>query len=167
LAIIGDQFATFQRFQEHIMTRGLAWLVFLAIFIGLAWAGWDEFQKLQAYERWAADFDRAKYDIRAILGQKGQQLTWGKPSRQGIKDSQTILLSAVSTVQLLINGEVADPLNPPAGKQIELELLCENQENCKIPFTDSEIAIKWGQVLTIDLQKTATNEIHTEIFTET
>jgi hypothetical protein len=149
------------------MARGLAWLVFLAIFIGLAWAGWDEFQKLQAYERWAADFDRAKYDIRAILGQKGQQLTWGKPSRQGIKDSQTILLSAVSAVQLLIDGEISDPLNPPAGKQIELELLCENQENCKIPFTDSEIAIKWGQALTIDLQKIATNEIHTEIFTET
>jgi hypothetical protein len=152
------------------MARGLAWLVFLAIFIGLAGAGWDEFQKLQAYERWAADFDRAKYDIRAILGQKagqkGQQLTWGKPSRQGIKDPQSILLSEVSAVQLLINGEIADPLNPPAGKQIELELLCENQDNCKIPFTDSAIAIKWGQALTIELQKTATNEICTEIFTE-
>ena len=141
------------------MARGLAWLVFLAIFMGLAWAGWDEFQKLQAYERWATDFDRAKYDIRAILGQKGQQLTWGKPSRQGIRDSQSILLSTVSAVQLLINGEIADPLDPPAGKQIELELLCKDQENCKIPFTDSEIAIKWGQALTIDLQNTVTNEI--------
>jgi hypothetical protein len=161
LAIIGGQFATFQLFQEHKMARGLAWLVFLAIFTGLAWAGWDEFQKLQAYERWAADFDRAKYDIRAILGQKGSQLTWGKPSRQGIKDSQTILLSAVSAVQLLINDEIADPLNPPSGKQIELELLCENQENCKIPFTDIDIAIRWGQALTIELQKTATNEIRT------
>ncbi len=144
------------------MARGLAWLVFLAIFIGLAWAGWDEFQKLQAYERWAVDFDRAKYDIRAILGQKGQQLTWGKPSRQGIKNSQSISLLAVSAVQLLINGEVADPLDPPAGKQIELELLCENQENCKIPFTDSEIAIKWGQALTLDLQTKATKEIFSE-----
>lgn len=148
------------------MARGLAWLVFLAIFIGLAGAGWDEFQKLQAYERWAADFDRAKYDIRAILGQKGSQLTWGKPSRQGIKDPQSILLSTVSAVQLLVNGEIADPLNPPAGKQIELEFLCENQENCKIPFTDSDIAIKWGQALTIDIQNIATNKIHTEIFTE-
>jgi hypothetical protein len=141
------------------MARGLAWLVLLAIFIGLAGAGWDEFQKLQAYERWAIDFDRAKYDIRAILGQKDQQLTWGKPSRQGIKDPQTILLSAVSAVQLLINGETADPLNPTTGKQIELELLCDQQENCKIPFTDSEIAIKWGQALTIDLQTRATNQI--------
>ncbi len=144
------------------MARGLAWLVFLAIFIGLAWVGWDEFQKLQAYERWAVDFDRAKYDIRAILGQKGQQLTWGKPSRRGIKDPQSILLSTVSAVQLLINGEIADPLDPPDGKQIELELLCENQENCKIPFTDSAIAIKWGQALTIDLQNNATNEICSE-----
>jgi hypothetical protein len=159
LAINSSQFSAFL---GEKMARGLAWLVFLAIFIGLAGAGWDEFRKLQAYERWATDFDRAKYDIRAILGQKGQQLTWGKPSRQGIKDSQTILLSAVSAVQLLINGEVADPLNPPAGKQIELELLCENQENCKIPFTDSAIAIRWGQALTIDLQNIAPNEICSE-----
>lgn len=135
----------------------------MAIFIGLAWAGWDEFQKLQAYERWAVDFDRAKYDIYAILGQKGQQLTWGKPSRQGIKNSQSILLSTVSAVQLLVNGKVADPLNPPAGKKIELELLCENQENCKIPFTDSDMAIKWGQALTVELHNIATKEIFTEI----
>jgi hypothetical protein len=148
------------------VARGLAWLVFLAIFVALAWAGWDEFQKLQAYERWAVDFDRAKYDIRAVLGQKreekGQQLTWGKPSRQGIKEPQNIWLSEVSAVQLLINGEIADPLNPPAGKRIELELLCANQENCRIPFTDSEIAIKWGQALTIDLQTKAANEICSE-----
>jgi hypothetical protein len=141
------------------MARGLAWLVFLAIFIGLAYAGWSEFQKLQAYERWAADFDRAKYDIRAILGQKGQQLTWGKPTRQGIATPQTITLDQVSAIQLLVNGSVADPLNPPSGKNIELEFLCENQENCKIPFTDLEIAIKWGQALTLDLSAPSTPEI--------
>jgi hypothetical protein len=141
------------------MARGLAWLVFLAIFIGLAYAGWSEFQNLQAYERWAADFDRAKYDIRAILGQKDQQLTWGKPSRQGIATPQTITLDKVSAIQLLVNGTVADPLNPPQGKNIELELLCENQENCKIPFTDLEIAIKWGQALTLDLLTPSTPEI--------
>jgi hypothetical protein len=141
------------------MARGLAWLVFLAIFAGLAYAGWSEFQKLQAYERWAADFDRAKYDICAILGQKGQQLTWGKPSRQGVQDPQTISLDAVSAIRLLINGVVADPLNSKQGKTIELELLCENQENCKIPFTDLEIAIKWGQALTLDLPAQSTSEI--------
>jgi hypothetical protein len=141
------------------MARGLAWLGFLAIFIGLAWAGWSEFQKLQAYERWAAEFDRAKYDIRAILGQKGQQLTWGKPSRQGIMAAQTISLTAVSAIQLLVNGIIADPLNPPQGKNVELELLCENQENPKIPFTDLEIAIKWGQALTLDLPNQSNPEI--------
>ena len=145
------------------MARGLAWLVFLAIFIGLAWAGWDEFQKLQAYERWAVDFDRAKYDIRAILGQKGSQLTWGKPSRSGIKDPQTISLVAVSAVRLLIDGENADPLNPPPGKLVELELLCEDQENPKISFTDTAIAVKWGQAITKDLQSTAKSKSDTEI----
>jgi hypothetical protein len=141
------------------MARGLAWLVFLAIFSGLAYAGWSEFQKLQAYERWAAEFDRAKYDIRAVLGQKGQQLTWGKPSRQGIAAPQTISLTAVSAIQLLVNGLVADPLNPPQGKNVELELLCENQENPKIPFTDLDIAIKWGQALTLDLPNQSIPEI--------
>ncbi len=53
------------------MTRGLIWLPLLAIFIGLAWAGWNEYQKLEAYRAWAEQFDRAKYDIYAVLGQKG------------------------------------------------------------------------------------------------
>jgi hypothetical protein len=141
------------------MARGLAWLVFLAIFIGLAWAGWDEFQKLQAYERWATDFDRAKYDISAILGQKGHQLTWGQPSRQGIKNPQTISLEKVNAVRLLINGENSDPLNPPPGKLVALELLCEDQENLQIPFTDTEIAVKWGQAITQNLQTKTTTEI--------
>jgi hypothetical protein len=145
------------------MARGLAWLVFLAIFIGLAWAGWDEFQKLQAYERWAADFDRAKYDISAILGQKGSQLIWGKPSRSGIKDPQTICLTAVSEVRLLVNGVTADPLNPPPGKSVELQLLCENQENPQISFTDTAIAVKWGQALTKYLQSTAKSKSDNEI----
>jgi hypothetical protein len=145
--------------KESNMARGLAWLVFLAIFIGLAWAGWDEFQKLQAYERWATEFDRAKYDISAILGQKGQQLTWGKPSRQGIKEAQTIALSKIQEIRLLVNNETADPLNPPKGKLVELELLCQDQANPKIPFTDIEIAIKWGQALTKDLQTQSKSEI--------
>ncbi|MCF3606421.1 hypothetical protein L2E81_07160 [Planktothrix agardhii 1033] len=35
------------------MERGLLWLPLLAIFIGLAWSGWNEYQKLEAYQAWA------------------------------------------------------------------------------------------------------------------
>jgi hypothetical protein len=48
----------------------LLWFPLLAVFIGLAWAGWNEFQKLEVYKSWAAQFDRAKFDIYAVLGQK-------------------------------------------------------------------------------------------------
>ena len=53
------------------------------MFIGLAWAGWNEYNKLEAYKVWAQSFERAKYDIYAALGQQGDVLTWGVPTRQG------------------------------------------------------------------------------------
>jgi hypothetical protein len=135
------------------MERGLPWLVFLAIFIGLAIAGWNEFQKLQAYEAWAADFDRAKYDIKSVLGQKGDRLVWGQPSRTQPQNLQEISLISVTEVRLLVKGVVADPLAPPRGGNVELELLSAEQPAVRIPFTDVDLAVRWGQALTRDLPK--------------
>ena len=50
------------------MERGLLWLPLLAVFFWLAWSGWNEYQKVEAYRRWAADYDKAKYDLYAVLG---------------------------------------------------------------------------------------------------
>ena len=45
------------------MERGLLWLPLLGIFIWLSWAGWNEYQKLEAYRAWAESFEKSKYDI--------------------------------------------------------------------------------------------------------
>jgi hypothetical protein len=137
------------------MERGLPWLVFLAAFIGLAIAGWHEYQKIQAYEAWAASFDRAKYDIKSVLGQKGDRLVWGQPSRTRPQNLQEISLASVREVRLLVKGVVVDPLDPPRGGKVELELLREAQPAVRIPFTDVELAVRWGQALTLDLPKNA------------
>ena len=39
------------------MERGLLWLPLLGVFIWLSWAGWNEYQKLEAYRAWAESFE--------------------------------------------------------------------------------------------------------------
>lgn len=87
------------------MARGLIWLPLLVLFIWLTWAGWNEYQKLEAYKVWAERFDRAKYDIYAVLGQKGDELTWGKPTRKGPIALQTVSLRQVGDIQLIANNQ--------------------------------------------------------------
>ncbi|MBW4485928.1 MAG: hypothetical protein KME14_25670 [Tildeniella torsiva UHER 1998/13D] len=135
------------------MERGLLWLPLLAVFLGLAWAGRHEFQKVQAYEAWATGFDRSKYDIRSMLGQRGDDLTWGRPTRQGPIDLTTLSLQQVTTLQLEINGEVvpADQASP-TGKSVELTLATASGETYRIPFTDGDLAQRWEKALHQSLQ---------------
>lgn len=132
------------------MERGLMWLPLLGAFIWIAWAGWNEYQKLQAYERWAGKFDRYKYDIYAALGQKGDELTWGKPTRKEPINLQSVQLSAVQSVQLCIDGSsfgLDDPNIPERGKSISIDLLLKTNATASIPFTDVSIASDWHRYL--------------------
>lgn len=134
------------------MERGLLWLPLLAVFIGLAWAGWHEYQKVQAYEAWAAQFDRSKYDIKAMLGQRGDDLTWGRPTRQGPIDLTTLSLQAITDLRLEINGQpVVDGAQPAKGS-VELALGTTSGETYRIPFTDSDLAQRWEKALHQSLQ---------------
>jgi hypothetical protein len=134
------------------MIHGLLWLPLLALFIGLAWAGWNEYQKLEAYKIWAADFDRAKYDIRSVLGQSGNAIVWGQPDRGAPKNLQTFSLKNVERIQLVVDGEVVDPLNPPnKGKSIVLEFVRSGEDAVQVPFTQVDLAVQWGQALMRDL----------------
>lgn len=134
------------------MERGLLWLPLLAAFIGLAWAGWHEFQKVQAYEAWATGFERSKYDIKAMLGQQGDDITWGRPTRQGPIAITTLSLTEVTTLQLEVNGQpVANEIPPTQGK-IELTLATRGGETYRIPFTDSDLAHRWEKALHQSLQ---------------
>jgi hypothetical protein len=130
------------------MERGLFWLLLLAVFFGLAWAGRKEYQKVEAYRLWAQQFERAKYDLYAVIGQQGDDLTWGTPTSQGIVDTKTFSLSQVQSIQLWVDGKPADWENPPAKGRAELEFSCTNNaDSTRIPFTEPPLAAQWGQFL--------------------
>jgi hypothetical protein len=131
------------------MERGLLWLPLLFGFFGLAWAGWNEYQKVEAYRRWAEDFDNAKYDLYAVLAHKGYEITWGKPTRKAPVDLQTFSLKDVAQIRLLVEDRIIEnEENLPKKGRSSLEFYFDNSEGVvKIPFTDIELAAKWGKYL--------------------
>ncbi|MCL1469945.1 hypothetical protein [Argonema antarcticum] len=137
------------------MERGLLWLPLLAAFIWLAWAGWNEFQKVQAYQRWASQFERAKYDIYAVLGQNGSNLTWGKPTRSEPINLQTFSLINIKYIYLMVDDKAVDSKNPPSqGRTVALEFLfSESGASVRIPFTEIPLAAEWGKYLQQELQR--------------
>lgn len=136
------------------MERGLLWLPLLAIFFWLAWQGSQEYQKVEAYRAWAEQFDRAKYDIYAVLGQKGNDITWGKPTAKGIIKLETFSLLDVKNINLLIDGKIIEiEALPQKGRTIELEFLFPEPSNSvRIPFTEIPLAAEWGKYLQRALQ---------------
>ncbi|QSJ14978.1 hypothetical protein JYQ62_24340 [Nostoc sp. UHCC 0702] len=136
------------------MERGLLWLPLLAMFFWLAWQGSKEYQKVEAYRAWAEQFERAKYDIYAVLGQKGNNLTWGKPTTKGPIKLETFSLDDVQEVRLLIDGKsVGLEILPEKGRTIELEFLfTEPANSVRVPFTEIPLAAEWGKYLQGALQ---------------
>ncbi|HBW58268.1 MAG TPA: hypothetical protein DEF27_10875 [Oscillatoriales bacterium UBA8482] len=131
------------------MERGLLWLPLLAVFIGLAWSGWNEYQKLEAYQAWATNFDKAKYDIYAVLGLKETDLTWGKPTRKGPVNLETFSLKQVESLGLWVDSQAIDPNHPPEkGKVIALEFrFTDTAKIAQIPFTEISLAVRWYKYL--------------------
>ncbi|PSF32120.1 hypothetical protein C7H19_22005 [Aphanothece hegewaldii CCALA 016] len=130
------------------MQRGLVWLPLLAIFIGLAWSGWNEYQKVEAYRLWAQGFENAKYDILSVLGIQDQEITFGTPRRQGLIERQTFSLNDIAGIRLLVNDQIVDLANLPNKGQAIIEFLGKAQTTSyKIPFTDIELAAKWTDYL--------------------
>ena len=125
------------------------WLPLLGAFIWLARAGANEYQKLEAYKRWAVGFDRYKYDIYSVIGLKGRDLSWGKPTKQEPKDLQTFSLDRVKQIQLVIDDK---PINlddlPNTCKKINLQFqLTDTPETIEIPFTEILMASEWAKFL--------------------
>ncbi|MDV2995006.1 MAG: hypothetical protein N4J56_004660 [Chroococcidiopsis sp. SAG 2025] len=131
------------------MERGLIWLPLLGLFFWLAWQGRNEFQKVEAYQNWAQQFEKSKYDIYAVLGQSGNELTWGKPTRTGPIDLKTFSLERVQEIRLLVEEKpVALETPPNKGKAIALEFVMQDsQDTVRIPFTEIPIAVEWGKYL--------------------
>lgn len=136
------------------MERGLLWLPLLVAFFWLASQGSREFKKVEAYRIWAENFDRAKYDIYAVLAQKGNDITWGKPTVKGIVNLETFSLNNVSNINLLIDDKPIDIEKlPRKAKKIELEfILPEASSGVRVPFTEIPLAGEWGKFLQGELQ---------------
>jgi hypothetical protein len=133
---------------DSLMLHGLLWLPLLVFFFGLAWLGWKEYQKVEAYQTWAKQFDHAKYDIYAVLGQKGTELTWGLPTSKGMVDLQTFSLHQVRSLRLLVNGQLITAEPPSNGKAIlEFDLQDQSGSLISIAFTEPAIAAGWQQHL--------------------
>lgn len=130
------------------MIHGLLWLPLLAVFSWLAWAGWNEYQKLEAYRTWAEPFDHAKYDIYSVLGQNESEITWGKPARQVPVDLQTFSLKQVQEIQVLADDRPVDLDNPPAkARQVAIAFQVADAASIQIPFTDLALALQWAKHL--------------------
>ena len=136
------------------MERGLMWLPLLAVFIWLAWAGWNEYQKVEAYRLWAKQFTKVKYDIYAVLGQNGDSLSWGKPTRNGPVNLQTFSLKDVDSIRLLVNNQPADlEKMSNSGRKIALEFLFKDAASVLIPFTQIDLAAEWYRHLQEELDR--------------
>jgi hypothetical protein len=125
------------------MERGLLWLPLLIIFFWLAWSGGNEYKKVECYQVWAENFEKSKYDIYAVLGKKGDEITWGKPTPSGIINVQSFSLKDTQNIRLLVNNKEVDLENLPVKGNPILEFIFENKESIKIPFTEIELAVKW------------------------
>jgi len=137
------------------MEHGLIWLPLLIAFFWLAWSGWNEYQKVEAYRRWATQFERSKYDIYAVLGQKGSDLTWGKPTRKDPLELNTFSLKQITSVDLVVDGKPIDlEVIPNQGRSIALEFqVFDSSESITIPFTEIPIAAEWAKYLQRELTK--------------
>ncbi|WP_026082680.1 hypothetical protein [Mastigocladopsis repens] len=137
------------------MERGLLWLPLLFAFFWLAWQGSKEYQKIEAYRTWAEQFERAKYDIYAVLGQKGNTITWGKPTPKGPIKLETFSLLDVQQIHLLVDDKQVEIEKPPqTGRTIELEFLFpEPNKTVRVPFTEIPLAAEWGKYLQRELQR--------------
>jgi hypothetical protein len=136
------------------MERGLLWLILLAAFIWLAWQGRNEYQKVEAYRNWAQQFERAKYDIYAVLAQNGSNLTWGSPTPKGPIQLETFSLKDVQSIRLLVDDKPVPMEAPPSkGSAIALEFVFSPAASVQVPFTEIPLATEWGKHLQQELQR--------------
>ena len=133
------------------MERGLIWLPLLGLIIGLTWVVWKEYQKVEGYRIWSEQFDKAKYDIYAVMGLKDRQITWGKPTPKGIADLETFDLQDVKNIELKLGDRIINSNNLPSERTKDTPQLLfnfiEEKKVITIPFTEIELAAKWQQYL--------------------
>ncbi len=129
------------------MERGLIWLPLLVLFIWLAWSGKNEYEKLESYKIWAEKFEKSKYDIYAVLGKKGDLITWGKPTAKGIVNQSTFSLKDIKNLDLVINNQLVNLQQMPEKGEPILQFTLSDENIIKIPFTEIKLAVQWYEFL--------------------
>lgn len=129
------------------MEHGLLWLPLLVLFFWLAWTGKKEYDKIQAYQAWAKQFDKSKYDIYSVLGKKGDLITIGIPTTKGIKEQKTFSLKNLSQLNLLVKNQIIDVNNIPDKGEATLQFNFKESQTIDVPFTDVNIASQWFKYL--------------------
>ncbi|ERN42476.1 hypothetical protein KR51_00007870 [Rubidibacter lacunae KORDI 51-2] len=145
--------------------RGILWLPLLALFVWLARAGWCEYQNVEAYRRWSASFERAKYDIYAVLGQKGALVTWGKPARPVPADIESFSLADVEAVQLLVDERPTNPSTAPEQGKAAIAFALSDR-TIAVPFTQPRLAARWTEVLQQEWQLWHTDSTNPSSFNQ-
>ena len=125
------------------MERGLLWLPLLILFIWLVWSGNREYLKVKIYQSWSEQFEQAKYDIYSVLGKKGDLITWGKPTTEGIVDQSTFSLQQIQKINLLVNNQVISVDDVPIKGEASLQFLLSDNTLINVPFTDVDLTVKW------------------------
>jgi hypothetical protein len=125
------------------MERGLLWLPLLIFFFWLTYTGWREYQKVDSYQRWAVQFEQAKYDIYSVLGYQQKQITWGKPTPTGPINLQTFSLEDIREIRLLLNNQPFTPDASPQGNPSLEFIPTKGTNSFNIPFTELSLATKW------------------------
>lgn len=92
-------------------------------------------------------FDKSKYDIYSVLGKKGDLITIGIPTNQGIKEQKTFSLQNLSQLNLLIKNQVVDVDNLPEKGEATLQFSLKENQTIDVPFTDINIASQWFKYL--------------------
>lgn len=133
------------------MIRGLVWLSLLIVITVLFWVGWREYRKVEGYRIWSQQFDKAKYDIYAVMGLKDGKITWGKPTPKGIVGLETFSLEDVKNIELKLGNRSISHNDLPLEKSKDTPQLTfnfiEDNKVIQIPFTEIELAAQWQQFL--------------------
>jgi hypothetical protein len=138
------------------MENGFQWLPVLAFSGWLAWTGWNEYSKRNSYRRWSRQYEKTKYDVYAVLGKRGLDLTWGKPTSSGPIEMKSFSLTNVRDIRLTIdNKPIYSEKLPEKGLAILEFFVSEYEPVIKVPFASIEEAAEWRNYLQEQLQKIA------------
>ncbi len=122
------------------------------------WTSWNEYQKRASYRRWSKQFDKTKYDVYAMLGKYGSELTWAKPSAAGPIEMNTFSLRNVKAIRLTVDNQTVELEKLPSKGLALIEFLIpEPKTVIKVPFADIKEAAEWTQDLQQELLKLINN----------